>query len=100
MSSGSFTSPGLDFNNTGGGTTGAGPPCPTARYETGGRGVLLAGLCCLCGRVTCTTNAAGQAEHEQIPALAWTWDMVLAEHATRVAALSRPRPRRLQAAAP
>lgn len=81
MSSGSFTSPGLSFNNTGGGTTGGGPPCPTARYEPRGPGLLLAGCCRHCGRVTTRRNPAGQPEHDPDPAFAWTWDAILADRA-------------------
>jgi hypothetical protein len=79
MSSGSRTSPGLDFNNTGAPTFGGGAPCPTARFEDRGSGILLAGLCHLCGRATTRRNPDGQPEHDQVPALAWTWDTVLAD---------------------
>lgn len=79
MSSGNFTSPGLGFNNTGAPTFGGGAPCPTARFEDRGNGILLAGLCHLCGRATTRTSPDGAAEHDQVPALAWTWDTVLAD---------------------
>lgn len=67
MASGSFTSPGLDFNNTGGGTTGNGPACPAARYEPRGPAILFAGCCRRCGRTTTTRDADGRAAHEQLP---------------------------------
>lgn len=79
MSSGNYTSPGLGFNNTGGPTLGGGPPCPTARYEARGRDQLLVGLCHRCGRSTTHTDETGRAVHDQVPALAWTWDAILAD---------------------
>lgn len=90
MSSGSFTSPGLGFNNTGAPTHGGGAPCPTARYETTGRNHLWAGLCHHCGRTTTRTAPGGQPEHDQVEALAWTWDMVVAERAAMGAIDLRP----------
>lgn len=67
MASGSFTSPGLGFNNTGGGSTGNGPACPAGRYEPRGPAVLLAGLCTRCGRATITRDTAGRPAHELFP---------------------------------
>lgn len=82
MSSGSHVSPGLGFNNTGKPATDR-PPCPTARYEDDTLGALFAGLCHRCGRATRLLGADGRPCHDQVPALAWTWAMILAEHAAR-----------------
>jgi hypothetical protein len=71
MSSGSFTSPGLGFNNTGKPSDTLGLPCPSMRYEDRGPGAVLAGVCWRCGRTT-THSSSGRPEHDQVPGLSWT----------------------------
>lgn len=44
-------------------------PCPTARYEARGPGVLFAGLCASCGRATSQRGGDGLPRHEVIPGL-------------------------------
>lgn len=46
-----------------------GAPCPTARYEDRGPGVLLSGLCATCGRATTQRDSAGLPRHELVPEL-------------------------------
>ena len=72
MSSGTYTSPGLSFNNTGAPATGTGAPCPAARFEPRGPAVYFTGLCHRCGRATTSRDPDGRPAHDQVPGLSWT----------------------------
>lgn len=62
VSSGSYTSPGLGFCNTGkpNATVRA---CASRSGEPRGPGIYLAGLCCTCGTATTQRDAAGMPRH-------------------------------------
>lgn len=86
MSSGSFTSPGLDFNNTG--KPGGPVACATADAEPRGPERTLAGLCVACGRATIHRDADGNPRHLQpapLPACAVCDDPMKAYRAGQVA---------------
>jgi hypothetical protein len=62
MSSGNHASK-AGFNTSG--APGGPAACATADSEPRGAGVLLAGLCCTCGRATIHRDGAGQPRHRQ-----------------------------------
>ena len=65
MSSGTYAGPaGFRIDQKPNGTA----PCPAARYEDRGPGILLAGCCRICGRATTHADNQGPV-HEQIPGL-------------------------------
>lgn len=66
MSSGSYTSPGLGFCNTGKPTLVV-LPCESAAAEPRGPELLLAGLCVTCGVSTTERDTAGNPRHAPPP---------------------------------